>query len=160
MVTGLKNRLSLEKAMQIVYASFANKQNEKSSLILMEIDDLRAFHVKHGYKVGDEVFESLATFLNKSIRPVDVVGRFNSGLVAILLPHIKQDKAVKYAQAISQRIADMSFSTSAGALKLTMSFGVAELKIHDDPLKDWLGRADRALFDAQKEGSNIVKGAD
>lgn len=159
-VTGLKNRASLEKAMQMVYRSFETKQGEKSSLILMAFDELRQFNLEYGYKVGDEVFESLANFLSNSIRPIDVVARFSSGLVAILLPHIPQNKAVQYAQALSQRIENLEHTTSAGSIKRAMCFGVAELNLHDDPLKDWLGRADRALFEAQQEGANTVKGAE
>lgn len=159
-VTGLKNRSSLEKAMEIVSKSFAEKPNERSSLVLMEIDNLRKFHLEYGYKVGDEILERLATYLNDSIRSVDVVGRFNSSIFAIMLTHINQANALKYAQALSQRIAGETFVTSAGELKVTMSCGVAEISQHEDPLKNWLGRADQALFDAQQSGTGAIKGAD
>lgn len=160
LVTGLKNRASLEKAMQIVYTSFANKQNSKSSLVLMEVDNLRDLHLKYGYKVGDEVFEILANFLKDSIRSVDIVSRFSSGIFAILLPHVEQASAIKYAQALSTRIAALDISTSVGTLQLTMSIGVAELAVHENPLKDWFGRADQALFNAQKAGPSSIKGSE
>lgn len=157
--TGLKNRTSLEKAMEIVANSYNEKQGEKSSLVLMEIDGLRAFQLEHGYKVCDQVLESLAAFLNESVRPVDVVGRFNSSILAILLPNINQDNAVSYAEALSKLIANKTFSTTDGELKITMSFGIAEIQLNDNPLRDWLGRADRALFSAHETGPRSIKGA-
>lgn len=158
-LTGLKNRPSIEKAMHIVYDAFVEKQGEKSALILMEVDDLRTFHLNNGYKVGDEVLESLATTLTDFVRPIDVLGRFTSGIFAILLTHIKQDQALKYAEVLSQRIKGLNIPTSVGDVKITMSFGVAELNLHEDPLKDWLGRADKALFTAQQEGCGVIKSA-
>ncbi|TBR40943.1 sensor domain-containing diguanylate cyclase [Marinomonas agarivorans] len=160
MLTGLKNRPSLEKAMEIVSASHAERQGDKSSLVLMEIDNLRDLQLKHGYKVCDQVLEGLASFLNDSVRAVDVVGRFTSSIFAILLPHINQENAVSYAEALSKRISEQTFSTTDGALSITMGMGIAEIRLHDNPLRDWLGRADQALFNAHENGPNSIKSAE
>lgn len=159
MVTGLKNRTSLELAMAKHFLSFQGDNKVNNSLILMEIDELRQFHLEHGYTVGDEVFEKVAELLGESVRAGDFVSRFTSGMFAILLPNVTQVKTEQYCQGLAKRVASTKFVTSKGEIKLTMSFGVAQTSAGDKTLEDWLGRADKALFAAQTKGGNCAEGA-
>ena len=159
MVTGLKNRSSLEAVMAQHFALFQADQKTNNSLILMEIDDLRQFHLTHGYRVGDEVFEKVAELLGESVRAGDYVSRFTSGMFAILLPNVTQDKTEQYCQGLAKRVASTKFATSQSDIKLTMSFGVAQATADDKTVEDWLGRADKALFNAQTKGGNCAEGA-
>lgn len=159
MVTGLKNRASLEHIMAANFDAFKTDNKVNNSLILMEIDDLRQFHLEHGYTVGDEVFEKVAELLGESVRVGDFVSRFTSGMFAILLPNVTQTKAEQYCQGLAKRVASTKFNTSQGDIKLTMSFGVAQTNSDDKIVGDWLSRADKALFAAQTKGGNCSEGA-
>ena len=159
MVTGLKNRNSLEQVMGANFSAFQADNKINNSLILMEIDGLRQFHLEHGYSVGDEVFEKVAELLGESVRPGDFVSRFTSGMFAILLPNVTQVKTEQYCQGLAKRVASTKFTTSKGDIKLTMSFGVAQSIAMDKTIEDWLGRADKALFAAQTKGGNCAEGA-
>ncbi len=159
MVTGLKNRSSLEQVMGASFEDFQADKKINNSLILMEIDDLRKFHLEHGYSIGDEVFEKVAELLGESVRVGDFVSRFTSGMFAILLPNVTQVKAEQYCQGLAKRVASTKFPTSKGDIQLSMSFGVAQAAAKDTSLEDWLGRADKALFVAQTNGGNCAEGA-
>lgn len=159
MVTGLKNRTSLEHVLATNFTAFQEDTSTNHSLILMEVDNLRQFHLEHGYSVGDEVFEKVAELLGESVRTGDFVSRFTSGMFAILLTNVTQVKAEQYSQGLAKRVASTKFATSKGDIKLTMSFGVAQTRESDSSSEDWLGRADQALFAAQTKGGNCSEGA-
>jgi diguanylate cyclase (GGDEF)-like protein len=60
------------------------------------------------------------------------------------------------AERLRQRIAEVPFITSAGALQLTIRVGVAEASGATYELSALLDQADRALYRAKQAGRNYI----
>jgi diguanylate cyclase (GGDEF)-like protein len=89
------------------------------------------------------------------MRRMDVAARYGGDEFVLLLPHADDQEAAR----VAQRIREQFFAASATLLKrergVTMSAGVASLRVHRPPHADQLvARADAALYRAKEGGRN------
>ena len=56
------------------------------SLVLVEIDQFHAFARAHGPKFRDQLVVSLARIVFAGVREMDMVARYSSGCLGLLLP--------------------------------------------------------------------------
>jgi diguanylate cyclase (GGDEF)-like protein len=67
-------------------------------------------------------------------------------------------KAIDVAERLRQAIRSIPIKTSAGAVEITASFGVAQQdSTKDHEAWDVLHRADQALYEAKRQGRDRVK---
>jgi GGDEF domain-containing protein len=89
-----------------------------------------------------------------SVRKSDVVGRLGGEEFAIMLPETDGTMALQIAEKIRRRIYDNPIATAAGALRVSVSIGVATVEPALTTFKDLLKIADAALYAAKKSGRN------
>jgi diguanylate cyclase (GGDEF)-like protein len=92
------------------------------------------------------------------VRPKDFVMRFGGEEFILLLLEADRVEAFQIAERLRQKISEMSFNAPALArpLKVTASFGVADITQNEQSINDLLKRADLALYEAKGEGRNRV----
>jgi diguanylate cyclase (GGDEF)-like protein len=98
------------------------------SLILCDVDGFRAFNEQWGHQVGDEALRAVAAVVRRSGgRRQDVVARFGSDELAILLPETAACDAVRAAERVREGVAALALprGPSAERVGLTVSVGVA-----------------------------------
>jgi diguanylate cyclase (GGDEF)-like protein len=99
----------------------------------------------------------LAERCRATLRSIDLLGRYGGEEFVILLPGTtRQDAASVLAERIRQRVAEAPIATDAGAVKVTVSLGVAEMDEATRHPDDLLKRADAALYEAKQTGRNRV----
>lgn len=84
-LTGLKSWRHFTEAMSRAF-SFAARQGEPFSLIVLEVDHFEVYKDLHGDRAGDTVLQALARVLREQVRAYDVVSHFGKGKFAVLLP--------------------------------------------------------------------------
>ena len=136
---------------------FARRHDVPLSLVLMDIDHFKAVNDSHGHIVGDQVLVAYARRIHDVIRNEDVFSRYGGEEFAILGRQIELDKAMAFAERLRRTIEAMEIATTAGALRITMSVGVAALPHSDaaDALS-LIAAADQALYAAKNAGRNRV----
>lgn len=126
--------------------------------LMLDIDHFKQVNDIHGHAVGDEALRAIANILRKSLREVDILGRFGGEEFAILLPETHPDKGRQVAERIRLAIAEQPITTAAGDLSLTISIGVtgiAGVKPNEAfTLDQLLKQADDALYQAKHNGRN------
>lgn len=125
-------------------------------LLLVDIDHFKTVNDTHGHYAGDNVLRQVAKMLQNELRDDDIVGRWGGEEFVILLADTNPEQAFEVAQKLRLRLANMTASTGSLSVKVTASFGVS----HTDkyrPLVDILAHADNALYEAKREGRNLVK---
>lgn len=154
-LTGLCNRRKFEEKANYLLAKAARYQ-QSTSLILLDVDHFKTINDRHGHLAGDAVLKDLGRHLGKTVRGVDVVGRWGGEEFSILAPETGLEEARRLGQRVCDEIRRLSFN---GLGDVTISVGVAQAK-ENELLNGLLERADGALYRAKHEGRDRVVVAD
>lgn len=130
------------------------------SLIVVDVDNFKAFNDNFGHAAGDEVLRRIATSLQRSLRrPADLVCRYGGEEFVILLPGISTDGAQALAEASRCEIEAQSIDaeTSGARTHVTVSMGgVTRVPNQTTPDLTLFREADASLYKAKHLGRNRV----
>lgn len=149
-VTGVWNR---HRGAEALAAETAGRSRRSPvSVLMVDIDNFKSINDSHGHQMGDLVLSHVATRLGEAVRNDDIVARWGGDEFVVILRNCTLADAAARADKVRSRIADADF---AGARAVTVSIGVAEQMAGEDH-DSWMGRADRALYEAKRSGRDTV----
>jgi diguanylate cyclase (GGDEF)-like protein len=151
-LTGLGNRRQLEQALKIEMAR-AGREHRRLSMIMCDLDHFKAINDHYGHDAGDAVLKLFSGVVSLCIRPFDLAARFGGEEFVILMPGARSNEAVEAAERIRSAIEKEEVVPQR--IKVTASFGVAELSSEDTP-ESFLKKADNMLYKAKETGRNRV----
>jgi diguanylate cyclase (GGDEF)-like protein/PAS domain S-box-containing protein len=160
-LTALPNRrLFLQKLSDTIKASKRN--DHKSALLFLDIDDFKTLNDSRGHLVGDMFLQELANRLKEAIREDDIVARIGGDEFVILLGNLDKDflKLVGQIEVVSEKILSVinkPFQLYDLTYYSSVSVGVT---IVDGPLTsevEILKQADIAMYQAKNSGKNQVR---
>jgi diguanylate cyclase (GGDEF)-like protein/PAS domain S-box-containing protein len=161
-LTGLFNRRGF---FQLGEREFERALRFKRSLaaLMFDIDHFKNVNDTHGHSAGDQVLRALADCFRKSIRGIDVAGRYGGEEFVLILPETLLARAVQIADRLRRSVAGRSIPISPAnaddpgvILKITVSIGVDVLRPGDAKLEVLVDRADQAMYHAKNSGRNRV----
>ena len=152
-LTGIYNRRHFAELAQMDIER-ARRFNEKSYIILIDIDHFKNVNDTYGHLVGDNVLIEAAKRMKEIIRPYDLLARFGGEEFIIYMPNSSKEGATAAAERLRLRINDHPFKQTDTVLKISASFGVAELG--GDGIERTIKKADDALYRAKEEGRNKI----
>jgi diguanylate cyclase (GGDEF)-like protein len=131
-------------------------------LLLVDIDHFKRINDTLGHAAGDAALVTLSQMLAGSARQVDIVGRLGGEEFGVLLPRTDPMAALRTAERLRKTLAAAELRWRGEPLTLTVSVGVAIATDPDEAPAEVLERADRALYQAKREGRNrsVVAGID
>ncbi len=147
-LTGAATRLSFYKHLQ-------NIDKGPFALIVADIDHFKSINDRYGHQIGDAALRHFTETLVRNCREEDVVARFGGEEFLLLLCNADLKDGICAADRLCRRISEKPLETAHGQLRLTASFGVAELK-DVACVEDAISRADKALYRAKEDGRNRV----
>lgn len=150
-LTGLANRRAFMARLEAELTCTAGRSG--GILAMLDLDHFKRINDTYGHAAGDAVLVHLARILRGVLRREDVAGRLGGEEFAVLLPYADPDGAVALAERLRTALADSRIETAAGAIRVTMSLGLAPLSGNAEST---LARADAALYRAKHEGRNRV----
>jgi diguanylate cyclase (GGDEF)-like protein len=157
-LTGLFNRGTVIEIAQRELAQ-AQRKGEHAALVLADLDNFKRINDTYGHQAGDAVLCEAARRLSARLRVYDVLGRYGGEEFLILLPGCDAGKARSIAERLRSVISADPVETFAGAIPMTMSFGLAVLAGDETTTWDELVRAaDQALYEAKRKGRNRLAG--
>lgn len=153
---GLTGALSRRAFLAAAARDFAHVRRHGGALscILLDLDYFKRINDTHGHAVGDRALQEVAALLKSSLRSEDYVGRLGGEEFAVILPGADRAAAYEIGERLRQRVMNAWLSTPAGAVRLTVSVGVAVLTPEDARIEDLLRRSDAALYMAKSNGRN------
>ncbi|HON17324.1 MAG TPA: diguanylate cyclase, partial [Spirochaetota bacterium] len=92
--------------------------------VMLDIDGFKSINDSYGHQVGDMVIRMVSDAIKKSIRNVDIAGRYGGEEFLIILPEIDGKGGVVAAERIRKSIESIKIEESN--IKVTISGGVAE----------------------------------
>jgi diguanylate cyclase (GGDEF)-like protein len=160
-LTQLMNRRSLERELEQLSAGTVWTIQHPFSVIVCDIDYFKLVNDVHGHLVGDEVLQGLAHQLQSQLRRGTPAYRYGGEEFVIILTETPIDQAIDVAERLRRVIRSAPIQTRGGGIETTASFGVAQQDpAYDQSAWDVLHRADRALYDAKRQGRDRVQALD
>jgi len=124
---------------------------------MMDIDHFKKINDEFGHAAGDRTLIELAKTCLASIRITDIFGRLGGEEFGIIFVESKLDDSVVMAERIRTELSKIVVPAEKNNVKFTASIGISEIRKSDAGLEEILKRADKALYEAKKEGRNRVK---
>jgi len=138
----------------------AMRYDHALTLMMIDVDDFKAFNDTRGHLAGNMALRRLASVLRKSVREVDVAARYGGEEFAILLPSTPKLAALKLAEKLRSAVEKAGIgkdAPGASGKALSVSIGVASLPGDAGNAEELVDRADSALYIAKSMGKNCVK---
>ncbi|MFT0531720.1 diguanylate cyclase [Castellaniella hirudinis] len=126
------------------------------SLIALDVDHFKQINDQYGHLVGDVVLQGLARVCAEAVREGDLFARTGGEEFAVLLPATGLGTALEIAERLRRLIAGSRFSPDHPGLAVGASFGVVSRQADDAGFDALFSRADRALYQAKRQGRNQV----
>src|SRR5881296_2552502 len=151
-LTGLFNRYHFEATLKREVARCLRYQS-RLSLLLMDVDQLKAVNDRWGHPAGDQMLVRVAGAIRDSLRGCDTASRYGGDEFAVILP----DTDARAARLVAERICD-KVGASDAPIKVTVSGGLADLFLAASSPSEarLIAAADRALYLAKGRGGNCV----
>ncbi|MEO8361200.1 MAG: diguanylate cyclase [Vicinamibacteria bacterium] len=127
------------------------------SLVVIDLDHFKLVNDTLGHAGGDRVLARFGALCRQELRKVDLFGRLGGEEFAALLPATDLAAAQRGAERLREVMASADWNAIAPALRVTASFGVAQIALPDEPLALAMERADRALYEAKGAGRDRVR---
>jgi diguanylate cyclase (GGDEF)-like protein len=133
----------------------AKRYNATFSIILLDIDNFKAVNDSRGHLAGDAVLRSLAQLIVKSLRAIDLVGRYGGEEFLVILPETDLEKAYVVGEKLRKTIETENFPYNDNTIQLTVSLGIASYH-NIKSTQDFIKIADDNLYRAKAEGKNRI----
>lgn len=154
-LTQLNNRRALYQRAEMFWGISQRRQLPLSVLVL-DIDHFKNCNDTYGHAFGDEVLKRLAQCIRENIREQDLAARWGGEEFIILMPSTALNQAVSFSERLLQVLRETLMEYEGVEVRITASFGVAQIERQDLNLDDLIQRADQALYQAKHEGRNRV----
>lgn len=155
-LTGLKNRLNLEKELETLLVHH-QEHHSPFAVVMLDIDWFKKVNDTYGHDTGDFVLCEIAKIFTENVREQDSVYRSGGEEFVVLFNRITHDQAVKKINKIRIIIQEHLFVFNDHTIRCTISGGLyypEALKIQT--VQKILKEADIALYEAKRLGRNQI----
>jgi diguanylate cyclase (GGDEF)-like protein len=126
------------------------------SMVMISVDRMEDQSARHGKDAMDMVLQSIGRMVKSSIRPYDVVGRFDVNCFGVVLVHTTTNEATLWAEKVRKNIASNIINIDNKSFTVTVSVGVAGPGGNfSDVLL--LENAEKVMKKAVEAGGNLVR---
>ncbi|MDF1616628.1 sensor domain-containing diguanylate cyclase [Petrocella sp. FN5] len=150
-LTQLYNRLKIDEVLEMELER-AQRTKWPFGVILLDIDHFKHVNDNFGHQTGDKTLYDLSRLMEKSVREIDILGRWGGEEFIIIAPKTDMQGAFILAEKLRKKIETYNFEKID---TLTCSFGVAIWEGDEEPASV-ISRVDKGLYEAKAKGRNRV----
>ncbi len=151
-MTGLYNRRYFEEFIK-KEAIRANRQNQKFTVIGLDLDHLKKINDKYGHNYGDLAIKAIAEVLKSSCRSIDIAARMGGEEFNVILPGVDSQGGLIFAERIRKTIESISLEKIG---HITASIGVGTYFEQSEDVDELLELVDNAMYHSKRNGRNQV----
>ncbi len=148
-VTGLYSHRFMHAYLHRLLAAFGAR-GRGLAVILMDVDDFKAFNDNLGHSVGDRVLQTVADQLRLMTDRVGIVGRFGGDEFIVILPDQGRSEAEAFAAALQDWLSGAGPLTASAGLRVRVSWGAAVFPEDAANRQRLLAAADARLYVAKR----------
>ena len=157
-LTNLANRRQLDTVLPVRWKEAAD-EGTCMGLMVIDIDHFKAYNDFYGHPQGDICLQQVAKAMQVNSRDVDLVVRFGGEEFVVLMVNASKESANSAAERIRSSVEALRIPNPGVSHQayITVSVGVAVLCPTDELTPaDLLSTADRALYEAKRQGRNVI----
>ena len=156
-MTGQFNRRYLDGALPRELGR-ASRKGESVSIVILDLDHLKKINDEFGHVMGgDEALKLFANTLKTMCREEDTLCRYAGDEFLIILYDttldVAKERAIQWRNSLKKLPSNQKFG-------ITFSAGVATFPDHGSTGEEVLIQADRALYNAKKQGRDRIIAAE
>jgi diguanylate cyclase (GGDEF)-like protein/PAS domain S-box-containing protein len=153
-LTGLYNTRYLYEAL----AQLLDDTSRPTSVIFFDLDHFKTLVDAHGHLLGSEIIQEVAARVRGVLEEPAFAVAYAGDEFVVVLPGSTSAEATAFATTLRERIGTGEYLTAHGLeARVSASFGVATFPRDAGDVRTLLGHADRALFDAKRDGRGIIR---
>ncbi|WP_165857283.1 sensor domain-containing diguanylate cyclase [Marinobacter sp. JSM 1782161] len=158
-LTGLYNRRELERRLDEEMIR-AHRYGRPVAVLWVDLDHFKAINDRFGHAQGDEVLRRVSQLLQRSIRAMDIAGRYGGEEFVLVLPEHELGEAEETAERLRKLVSEETITIGGqGDVRLSVSIGVAVYPTHGHSVGAVCEAADAAMYAAKRAGRNQVRAA-
>ncbi len=134
----------------------SNRYEQPLTLLLLDLDNFKAFNDAYGHVEGDQVLSRLGQVVKRCLRETDFAYRYGGEEFTVLLPMTTSADGAVTAERIRTAFKKETFSPAPGQdVHVTVSIGLAQYKPKEE-MKAFVHRVDQLMYQGKKGGKDRV----
>jgi diguanylate cyclase (GGDEF)-like protein len=123
----------------------------------IDLDRLKAVNDEAGHAAGDAVLCKVAAACRLTVRSSDIVARLGGDEFAIILDNCAEDRAKHIGQQLLRALNPLEFEWKGSRYSTGASIGLAMNTMDMSDENAWLESADKACYDAKRQGRGRLR---
>jgi diguanylate cyclase (GGDEF)-like protein/PAS domain S-box-containing protein len=133
-----------------------NRYGQPLTLMLLDLDNFKAFNDAYGHVEGDHVLFRLGQVVKRWLRQTDSAYRYGGEEFTIMLPMTSSADGAVTAERIRAEFKKEIFIPESGEkVHMTLSIGLAQYKPQEN-MKAFVHRVDQLMYQGKKDGKDRV----
>jgi len=134
----------------------SNRYEQPLTLLLLDLDDFKAFNDAYGHVEGDHVLMRLGQVVKRCLRETDFAFRYGGEEFTIILPMTTSADGAVTAERIRTEFKKEFFSPAPGQdVHVTVSIGLGQYKPQEE-MKAFVHRVDQLMYQGKKNGKDRI----
>lgn len=134
----------------------AARFQQRMGLLMLDVDNLKTYNDRNGHTRGSMLLREMAGLLAEHVRSFDLVAKYGGDEFTVILPQTELEGAGVVAERLRSVIEAHGFPLAPPG-SITVSIGIAVFPDDADDGFGLLQAADRALYEAKRQGRNRVE---
>lgn len=153
-LTGLPNRRYLEGTLHANLEEL-RRYGRGFGVLFVDVDNMNDVNNLIGRRLGDKVLRSIASSLNGSTRPFDVVGRAGGEEFLAIIANVDHGTLKTVGEKLCKGVEKLSITLPSDTVSVTVSIGGVLAK-PDDTKEVLIKRAYKQMRASKESGRNCV----
>ncbi|MDO5518414.1 MAG: GGDEF domain-containing protein, partial [Clostridium sp.] len=156
-LTGVYNRRFINERINVDIFK-QRKKEESYTIVMADIDFFKNVNDNYGHLAGDLVLIEVAQIIYENMnKNSGWVGRYGGEEFIFVYYTMNLDDVIKNIEQIRRKIEEKVFRYNDSEIKVTASFGVAELDHKHNNGCEIIEEADKMLYKAKENGRNRIE---
>lgn len=155
-LTGLYNRRHFEANLEREFLR-AKRYKSDLSIAMIDVDFFKKVNDTYGHSCGDYVLKEIAFLVNEAFRKTDMIFRYGGEEFVVILTETDCKNAIVPLERLRKNVEENKFRYENKELKITISIGVTSNLENSQTPWELFDLADKALYEAKKNGRNQIK---